>query len=154
VGDVELCVHEWGEGRPIVALHGGPGLDGSVWFPALDGLAAAGYRVLAPDQRANGRSDAGDPARLTVPQMADDRHFAAGGEYGLLDLRDELRAATKPVLVLSGAHDRTTPAASAHELTEILPQCEEVVFAESGHMPPYEQPQEFLAALLDFLGRH
>ena len=36
VGDVELYVHEQGKGRPLVALHGGPGLDGSVWFPALD----------------------------------------------------------------------------------------------------------------------
>ena len=57
VGDVELYVHEKGEGRPIIALHGGPGLDGSVWFPGLDRVAAAGYRVLALDHRANGRSD-------------------------------------------------------------------------------------------------
>ena len=68
VGDVELHVHEKGEGRPLVALHGGPGLDGSVWFPALDPLAEDGWRVLAPDHRANGRSDDGDPDRWTVPQ--------------------------------------------------------------------------------------
>ena len=42
VGDVELYVHERGEGRPLVALHGGPGLDGSVWFPGLDRVAGAG----------------------------------------------------------------------------------------------------------------
>ena len=72
VGDVELHVHEKGEGRPLVALHGGPGLDGSLWFPGLDPLAAEGWRVLAPDHRANGRSDAGDPSLWTVPQMADD----------------------------------------------------------------------------------
>ncbi len=42
VGDVELYVHERGEGRPLVALHGGPGLDGSVWFPGLDRIAGAG----------------------------------------------------------------------------------------------------------------
>jgi pimeloyl-ACP methyl ester carboxylesterase len=72
VGDVELHVHEKGEGRPLVALHGGPGLDGSVWFPALDPLAEDGWRILAPDHRANGRSENGDPDRWTVPQMADD----------------------------------------------------------------------------------
>ena len=33
---------------------------------------AEGYRVCAPDHRANGRSDGGDPGRWTVPQMADD----------------------------------------------------------------------------------
>jgi pimeloyl-ACP methyl ester carboxylesterase len=54
VGDIELYVHEKGEGRPIVALHGGPGLDGSVWFPGLDAVVAAGYRVLALDQQAVG----------------------------------------------------------------------------------------------------
>ncbi len=72
VGDIELYAHEMGEGRPIVALHGGPGLDGSVWFPGLDPVVEAGYRVLALDHRANGRSDAGDPSRWTVSQMADD----------------------------------------------------------------------------------
>jgi pimeloyl-ACP methyl ester carboxylesterase len=275
VGDIELYVHERGEGRPLVALHGGPGLDGSVWFPALDHFAASGYRVLAPDHRANGRSDAGDPARWTVPQMADDvealidglalddavvlgwsfgsfvaqshmvrhgsaaayvlmgtvaepgalaniahelaafepealraqvsaswaieatvqtpeeakqllhdqmpfhvadptgplvaqliaadrvvyrpevlRHFAVGGEYGMLDLREELRSVTKPVLLLSGAYDRTAPAASAHELTAILPHCEEIVLADSAHMLPYEQPDEFTVALTGFLQRH
>src|SRR6478609_860513 len=268
VGDIELCVHEQGKGRPLVALHGGPGLDGSVWFPALDEFAAGGYRVLAVDHRANGRSDAGDPARWTVPQMADDvealiralslenvvvigwsfgsfvtqshmvrhgsafayvligtishpgaladvehelatfepeslraqvaaswarevsvetpeqakqlmadqmpfhvadptgplvaqlieadevvyrtdvlRHFAGGGDYGMLDLRDELRGVMKPTLIVSGAYDRTTPAASAHELVTLLPHSEEIVLQDCAHMLPYEQPAAFTAAL-------
>ncbi len=53
VGDIELYVHERGDGSPIVALHGGPGLDGSVWFPALDALAEDGFRILAVDHRGN-----------------------------------------------------------------------------------------------------
>ena len=275
VGDLELYVHERGEGRPLVALHGGPGLDGSVWFPGLDPLVERGYRVLAPDQRANGRSDGGDPLRWTVPQMADDveallealeledavvigwsfgsfvaqshmvrhgtaaayvlmgtvaepgalanvehelarfepeslreqvaaswaleatvatpeqaaqlmhdqfpyhvadptgplvarliaddhvvyrpevlRHFAAGGEYGMHDLREQLRGVETPTLVLSGAHDRTTAATSAHELVAILPQCEEVVLEQSAHMLPYEEPEAFVAALAGFLEHH
>jgi len=274
VGDIELYVHERGAGRPIVALHGGPGLDGSVWFPGLDPIVAAGYRVLALDHRGNGRSDAGDPARWTVPQMADDvealidalaledavvigwsfgsfvaqshmarhetasayvlmgtvshpgalarvehelatfepeslraqvaaswarettvetpeeskqlmadqmpfhvadptgplvaelnaadevvyrpdvlRHFAAGGEYGMLDLREELRRVSRPTLILSGANDRTTPAASAHELVAFLPHCEEVVLQDCAHMVPYEQPERFTTALAGFLQR-
>ena len=274
VGDVELHVHERGEGRPLVALHGGPGLDGSVWFPALDPLVEDGWRVLAPDHRANGRSEGGDPARWTVPQMADDveelvlglgldrpvvigwsfgsfvaqshmarhgsasayvlmgtvagtdalhavfdrlavfepehlraqvtaswereatvqepeecksliddqlpfhvadpegplvdvliandhvvyrpevlRHFAAGGEYGLTDLRSELRSFSKPLLVLSGALDRTTPAASAQELVDAIPTAEHVVIDGCAHMIPYEQPDAFLGALRAFLAR-
>lgn len=274
VGDVELYVHEKGEGRPIVALHGGPGLDGSAWFPAMDPLAADGWRILAPDHRANGRSDAGDPARWTVPRMADDveelirrldletpvvfgwsfgsfvaqghmarhasasayilmgtvagpealhrvgdrlavfepehlraqvtaswerestvetpeeakqlladqmpfhvadpegpvvrrlidhdrvvyrpevlRHFATGGEYGLADQRDVLRSFDRPVLVLSGALDRTTPAVDAQELADAIPTAEHVVIAGAAHMIPYEQPDAFLAALRAFLAR-
>jgi proline iminopeptidase len=274
VGDVELYVHEKGEGRPVVALHGGPGLDGSVWFPALDPLAERGYRILAPDHRANGRSGAGDPNTWTVPRMADDvealigalgleesvvlgwsfgsfvaqshmvrhgtasayvlmgtvaepgalalvqeqldrfepeslrqqvaeswaleatvetpeqcrqllhdqlpfhvadpsgqlvaqliaedrvvyqpdvlRHFAAGGEYGLVDMREQLREVDVPTLIMAGRHDRTTAASSAHELAELLPNCEEVVFERSAHMIPAEEPEAFLAALTAFLAR-
>jgi proline iminopeptidase len=274
VGDVELEVHDRGEGRPLVALHGGPGLDGSVWFPALDPLVEDGWRVLAPDHRANGRSEDGDPERWTVPQMADDveemmrrlelerpvvigwsfgsfvaqshiarhgsasayvlmgtvagtdalhtvfdrlaefepeqlraqvtaswereatvqtaeeckrlmgdqlpfhvaepegplvewliendhvvyrpevlRHFATGGEYGLTDLRSELQTFSKPLLVLSGALDRTTPAVAAQELVDAIPVAEHVVIDDCAHMIPYEQPEAFLGALRAFLAR-
>ena len=274
VGDVELYVHEKGEGRAIVALHGGPGLDGSGWFPALDPLVADGWRVLAPDHRANGRSDAGDPSRWTVAQMADDvealidglalerpvvfgwsfgsfvaqshmarhgtasayvlmgtvagpealhevydrlavfepehlraqvtaswerestvqtpeeckrlladqipfhvadpegplvqwlidhdrvvyrpevlRHFATGGEYGLVDQREVLRSFSRPALVLSGAADRTTPAASAKELADAIPTGEYVVIDDAAHMIPYEQPEAFVSAVRGFLAR-
>jgi proline iminopeptidase len=274
VGDIELHVHEKGVGRPLVALHGGPGLDGSVWFPALDPLVEDGVRILAVDHRGNGRSDAGDPDLWTVPRMADDvqalidglglvdpvvlgwsfgsfvaqshmarhgsaagyvlvgtvagpealhavherlaafepehlraqvtaswerestvetpeecerllaaqlpfhvadpegplvrwliendhvvyrpevlRHFATGGEYGLVDQREALRSFSRPVLVLSGVHDRTTPAASAQELVDAIPSAEHVVVKRAAHMLPYEQPNAFLAAVRSFLAR-
>jgi pimeloyl-ACP methyl ester carboxylesterase len=275
VGDIELYVREEGAGRPLVLLHGGPGLDGSVFFPEIAALAGDGVCLLAVDHRANGRSDAGDPARWTVPQMADDvealireldldrpivlghsfgsfvaqhhmaeygsaagyvlmgtvdsieelariderlaafepehlreqvtrswaqeatvrtaeeskqlmsdqlpfhmaepegalvrslqenvgaivfrpevlRHFASGGEYGLVDNRERLRQRSVPVLVLSGELDRTTPAASAHRLAEILSDADEVVIPGAAHMLLQEQPEAALAALRAFLAR-
>ena len=72
VGDIELHVREQGAGRPLVLLHGGPGIDHAEFFPEIAALAADGVRLLAVDHRGNGRSDGGDPARWTVPQMADD----------------------------------------------------------------------------------
>ena len=274
VGDIELFVHEMGEGRPLLALHGGPGLDGSFWFPGLDPLADEGWRILAPDLRANGRSQAGDSGLWTVPRMADDvealiealelkrpvvmgwsfgsfvaqshmarhgtaaayvlmgtiaepaalelvnaelarfepkhlreqvsaswarestvetaeeckqilddqmpfhladpegplvteliasdqtvyqpavlRHFARGGDYGMVDQRVTLSSFLKPVLVLIGAHDRTTSPVSAHELAELLPNAEEVVLPRTAHMIPYEEPELFLTALRKFLAR-
>src|SRR5260221_1161411 len=272
VGDVQLYIHEAGEGRPLVVLHGGPGLDGSFWFPGLAPLADEGWRILAPDLRGNGRSDAGYVAKWTVPQMADDievlmraleleravvigqsfgsfvaqshmarhasaaayvlmgtvahpgalegidaelesfmpvslraqvtaswmceasvktadearqlwhdqipfhvadpegplvawlaendvtvfrpevlRHFAAGRDYGMEDLRDTLRNVRKPVLVLSGERDRTTSPASAHELAQLLPYGKESVIPNAAHLMLYEQPAATLDALRSFL---
>jgi proline iminopeptidase len=276
VGDVQLYIHEAepsaGNGRPLVVLHGGPGLDGSFWFPGLAPLAEEGWRILAPDLRGNGRSDAGYIEKWTVPQMADDieallvaldlersviigqsfgsfvaqshmarhgsatayvlmgtvahpgalegidaeldrfmpvslraqvtaswmceasvqtaeeaqqlwhdqipfhvadpegplvawlaendatvyrpevlRHFAAGGDYGMEDLRAELRDFRKPVLILSGEHDRTTSPASAHELAQLLPYGKESVIRDAAHLMLYEQPAATLDALRSFL---
>jgi pimeloyl-ACP methyl ester carboxylesterase len=275
VGDIELYVREQGAGRPLVLLHGGPGLDGSVFFPQIAALAGDGVRILAVDHRANGRSDDGDHSLWTVPQMAADveaviselglerpivmghsfgsfvaqhhmaehgtaagyvlmgtvdsaeeltrigerlaafepehlreqvtrswaaeetvqtaeeaeqlwrdqvpfhaadpegeavrqmqqssgeivfrpevlRHFATGGEYGLVDNRERLRQRRLPVLVLSGELDRTTPAASAHRLAELLADADEVVVPGAAHMLLQDQPDAALAALRAFLAR-
>jgi pimeloyl-ACP methyl ester carboxylesterase len=53
---VELHVVEAGEGFPVVLAHGFPELSYS-WRHQIPALAAAGYRVIAPDQRGYGRSD-------------------------------------------------------------------------------------------------
>ncbi|MDP1820524.1 MAG: alpha/beta hydrolase [Acidimicrobiales bacterium] len=52
---VELAVTDAGDGFPIVLAHGFPELSYS-WRHQVPALAAAGYRVLAPDQRGYGRS--------------------------------------------------------------------------------------------------
>ena len=276
VGDVAFYVRAEGAGSPLVLLHGGPGLDGSVFFPALAPLADDGVRLLAVDHRANGRSDAGDPARWTVPQMAEDvesliaelglerpivmghsfgtfvaqQHMAEHGTaagyvlMGTVDSAEELAAhwraarglragaparaghallgrggdgarrsrrpsscgatscrstprsprasscrrcrrsageiasarrccatsppaartassttatgcaaAGMPVLVLSGELDRTTPAAAAHRLAQLLPDADEVVIPGAAHMLLDEQPEAALAALRAFLAR-
>jgi pimeloyl-ACP methyl ester carboxylesterase len=57
------------------------------------------------------------------------------------------------VLVLSGAHDRTTPPESAQELVDALPTAEHLVIEGAAHMIPYEQPEAFLTALGSFLAR-
>ena len=81
------------------------------------------------------------------------RHFAAGGDYGLVDQRDALRSFARPVLVLSGAEDRTTPAASAHDLAHAIPGAQEIVIPNAAHPLPDEQPEAFLGALRAFLAR-
>ncbi|WP_207946511.1 alpha/beta hydrolase [Actinomadura sp. 7K507] len=56
VDGVTLHVAEQGSGVPVVLCHGFPGLWYS-WRHQLPALAAAGYRVIAPDMRGYGRSD-------------------------------------------------------------------------------------------------
>jgi proline iminopeptidase len=72
---------ELGEGSPIVLLHPGPGLDGSVFLPGVERLAAAGHRVILADLPGNGRSPAGE---WTLAGQA----AAVQGLAESLDLRD------------------------------------------------------------------
>lgn len=59
VGEVTLSVHEAGpeDGLPVLLLHGWPELALS-WAAQIEALASAGYRVIAPDNRGFGASDA------------------------------------------------------------------------------------------------
>jgi len=61
-GDVDLAVHELGDGPPIILVHGFPELAFS-WRHQIPALAAAGYHVIAPDMRGYGGSD--KPAHVT-----------------------------------------------------------------------------------------
>src|SRR5919197_309430 len=55
-----LHVRDLGSGAPIVFLHPGPGLDGSVFLPGAQRVADAGHRVLLVDLPGSGRSPATD----------------------------------------------------------------------------------------------
>jgi pimeloyl-ACP methyl ester carboxylesterase len=57
--DITLSVTDVGEGPAVVLLHGFPDR-ASMWRAQIDGLAAAGYRVIAPDLRGFGDSDRPD----------------------------------------------------------------------------------------------
>lgn len=59
VGDVTLTVTSQGEGPAVVLLHGFPEIAYS-WRHQIAAFADAGYRVIAPDQRGYGWSDAPD----------------------------------------------------------------------------------------------
>ena len=55
-GDIDLAVHQMGDGPPVILVHGFPELAFS-WRHQIPALAAAGYRVIAPDMRGYGSSD-------------------------------------------------------------------------------------------------
>ncbi len=75
---IDLAVHEAGSGPAVVLLHGFPGL-AFTWRHQIPALAGAGYRVIVPDLRGYGLSDA--------PGAVEDYDIAhlTGDLVGLLD---------------------------------------------------------------------
>ncbi len=81
-GPLELAVHEWpaqsdvahdADARTAVLVHGITGW-WKTWWRVGPALAARGWRVIALDQRAHGRSPAGEPG--TVDDLAADLEAA------------------------------------------------------------------------------
>jgi 3-oxoadipate enol-lactonase len=71
VNGIRLAYSDTHDGQPVVLLvHGFP-LNRSMWDPQL-GVLRARARVIAPDLRAFGASEAGPPGPLTMQQHADD----------------------------------------------------------------------------------
>ena len=66
-----LNVEEVGSGFPLIVLHGGPGLDHTMFRPYLDELGDE-YRLLYVDERGQGRSQRVDPATLSLEAFARD----------------------------------------------------------------------------------
>src|SRR5919201_65541 len=67
----KLNVEELGSGFPLIVLHGGPGMDHSMFRPYLDPLGDE-FRLLYVDERGQGRSDRVDPTTLSLEVFARD----------------------------------------------------------------------------------
>src|SRR5947199_5951133 len=67
----EMFVEEVGSGFPLIVLHGGPGLDHTMFRPWLDPLGDE-LRLLYVDERGQGRSERVDPATLSLEVFARD----------------------------------------------------------------------------------
>ena len=57
INDIDLAFDDCGEGPCLLLIHGFP-LNRQMWQPQLSPLAKAGYRVIAPDLRGFGGSEA------------------------------------------------------------------------------------------------
>lgn len=70
---------------------------------------------------------------------------------GCLASRPPANIPAAPALILWGAEDRHTPLAFAEALQRELPGSRLVTIPGAGHLPQLEQPEAFVAALLEFL---
>lgn len=71
-------------------------------------------------------------------------------ELPTFDARDRLAAIPVPSLVIAGAHDML-PFERVEEIHTGLPEATFVLFENSGHFAPVEEPDGFATAVLDFL---
>lgn len=72
VNGLDMFVASLGEGQAVLLLHGFPDSH-RVWRHQMQPLAAAGYRVIAPDLRGYGRTDApADVRAYSLRHLRDD----------------------------------------------------------------------------------
>ncbi len=106
-----LAVHEMGQGRPLILLHGLFSNADTNWikFGHAARLAEAGFRVIMPDLRAHGESDAPhDPSAYPDDVLVQDA-LSLFAHLGLSDYDlggFSLGARTTAKLLLSGATPR------------------------------------------------
>jgi len=111
-----LHVKAWGEGRPVILIHGWP-LSGDSWDPISNELANRGYRAVAYDRRGFGRSDQpsggydydtfADDLAAVIDQFADGHEVAlvgfsmGGGEIAHYLSRHRGKAVNRVALISS-----------------------------------------------------
>ncbi|HEY2474494.1 MAG TPA: alpha/beta hydrolase [Candidatus Cybelea sp.] len=82
--NTEIYYKDWGSGQPVVFSHGWP-LDSDAWEDQMFFLASRGYRCVAHDRRAHGRSSQPLPGQ-DMDTYADD----LAAVVAALDLRDAI----------------------------------------------------------------
>ena len=111
-----IFVEDVGDGFPVILLHGGPGLDHTIFRPWLDPLPDE-FRLLYVDERGQGRSDRVDPTTLTlsvwardVDQLAEalelERFVLLGHSFGaIITTEHAIDLGTADGYVISGGGD-------------------------------------------------
>jgi len=68
-----------------------------------------------------------------------------------LDLTSKIAAFQFPTLILSGRYDMNVAPLTAWQLAHAIPGAKIIFFEQSGHLPSYEEPENYLKVLEDFL---
>ncbi|KAL0940079.1 uncharacterized protein CTRU02_206689 [Colletotrichum truncatum] len=78
-------------------------------------------------------------------------NFAFSYNQPRFDVRTRLNQITAPTLVVSGRHDIVAPVEYGEEISQGIPRSEFVIFENSGHSPPSDEPELFQKTVTEFL---
>jgi pimeloyl-ACP methyl ester carboxylesterase len=144
-----LHVRDLGSGPPIVFLHPGPGLDGSVFLPGAQRVADAGYRVLLADLPGSGRSPATDWTLAAHAEAVEDMVNELGltdwtllghsfGGYVAMRHLVDFGTAARYVASCTDAEEEPAPGVSEDRYENLPPEVEAAFEAEETVQTPEE----------------
>lgn len=99
------------------------------------------------------RAHADRVERLRIKLAASDPvvHAHAWRAIAALNHGQRLASVKVPALVVTGAQDRSVPLGASLAMAAALPGARHVDFANTGHLTPYERPEDFARLVADFL---
>lgn len=113
----------------------------------FDDPASEIARTLVPDVPPPDRLEAALRGREAAARLLWNTHVAQR------KLTSRLWRIAAPTLVVWGANDRVVPLPYGEAYRDGIPGAVMVVLDRCGHLPPFEAPDRFAAAVLDFLKR-
>jgi proline-specific peptidase len=154
-----LNVVEVGSGFPLLVLHGGPGMDHTMFRPYLDALGED-FRLLYVDQRGQGLSQRCDPATLSLEVFARDvdllaaalgleRFAVLGHSFGaLVTTWHAINLGTGAAYVISGGGDSSAKLMADVDVSLAAMGEEGKAIADSWELETTVQTEEELKELL------
>ncbi len=158
-----MHVRELGDGPPVLLLHPGPGLDGTVFRPGVE-LLARSHRVLLADLPGNGHSPEGDRNEWTlagyaraVERLAQDLELrdwtllghSFGGFVALQHLVDFPGSAARIVASCTDASETPPPGAPEDPLAGLTGEQRERVAEGEAREQVAGSPQQLKDAWLE-----
>ena len=137
---------------------------GGLWTDALMNYFTGSLTNIGPDEPTIGAHPAlaktfvdRDPARAFLYQQLNTFHSPPMKEVvraltGTAVAHADIDALGIPVLVITGADDALFPPDLVIDSAQRLARATIVTIADAGHSPYFERPDEFNAALIEFLG--
>ncbi len=112
---------------------------------------SADLRELGPSYRA--LNPAGHAAWMELEEQSRGGHPLFDQPVGIAVTAAMLAKLTVPTLLMSGDADLIAPPPIVRSLAVLIPGSELAILTESGHSGYWERPDQFNAALLDFIRR-